>query len=217
MRGFSQIHPFHSGDWRIGKGLDNAYRRYYLAVYAGKRCFIKIGTNDATVRNEYQISIEQQGKPFSFSPEYLAGDPAFAKNTVMIAVAFIDGLKEFEIPDTKELFEDICRQFIVILDTLKNRDIVHGDIHKGNLMMNGSTLILMDYGISMIKSKGNQIDYRARPGTFYSYEGSQRVYDDAYSFVKMVEKSSIPRDLLKSKVFLDIQHRIGENSFKVDA
>ena len=36
-----------------------------------------------------------------------------------------------------------------------------------------------------------RIDYEAHDGTFYVDDGDLRTYDDAYSFVKMLDKSGI--------------------------
>ena len=50
--GLTEITPYNYKEWRIGKGRDKAYRRYYLAKYGQTKCFIKVGINDATVYNE---------------------------------------------------------------------------------------------------------------------------------------------------------------------
>lgn len=207
--------PISFFDWRIGKGKDRAFRRYYLAEFNGKKCFIKIGKNDATVHNEFVTLSKLPVEVCDFSPNLMIGQENFDENTTMLAVEFIEGLQKFTCPTDIEKFNDLCEQFIHILDVLEAQNLVHADIHKGNLMLCEDKLYLLDYGISMFKEQGNNINYVARPGTFYRTVEDSRIYDDAYSFTKLIEALNTEYTCENVKALQNIYNRIDQNSFKV--
>lgn len=212
--GFKNIKPILWRTWRIGRGKDGAYRRYYLGYYQGKRSFVKIGYRDETVKNELEV-LNKQITPISFSPQFLIGSMCFSEKTVMLAVEYIDGLSEFKIPSNKSDFSKICNDFIAILDELRVRGIVHADIHKGNLMVKKNKLYLLDYGISMVVNDGNTIDYNSRPGTFFIQNDHIRTYDDAYSFVETIVNLGASDEFINMCEFEDIKRRVGEFFFQV--
>lgn len=215
LLGIANPKPIHFLDWRIGKGKDHAFRRYYLASYNGKKCFIKIGKNDATVRNEYLTLSKLPKDVIDFSPKILIGKENFDTNTTMLAVEFIEGLEKFTLPKDISTFENLCEQFIHILKVLESQNLVHADIHRGNLMLHNNKLILLDYGISMFKYERNDIDYVARPGTYYRIAEDYRIYDDAYSFTKLIESLQSDFSVETSNMLPLIYQRIDQNSFKV--
>ena len=213
--GLESVKPIMFDQWRIGRGRDGAHRRYYSGSINGTPCFIKVGYKDATVRNELNIMMSQE-KPFIYSPIFLVGDLDFNEETVMLAVQFIPDLQKFAIPESKKGFENLCQSFLSILDDLQMRHIVHADIHKGNLMLQGSKLFLLDYGISMKTDEGNDIDYVSRPGTFYTEKDGVRTYDDAYSFIKTVDEFGIEKSFKDCASYQRIISRIGDYSFQVN-
>ena len=213
--GITDIKPMNFTQWRIGKGKDNAYRRYYTGVFQGTKCFIKIGKNDATVKNELEILRHKEMDKVTFSPKLLVGTDSFAEKTVMLAVEYMDDLKPFHTVNTEADFQEACRQFVNILDGLEKAEIVHGDIHKGNLALCKGNVLLLDYGISKIFNKENAINYLHRPGTFYRETAGTRVYDDAYSFVKMVEKMALPAEYLDNPYMQEIKNRVDKFVFHV--
>lgn len=207
--------PINFMDWRIGKGKDHAYRRYYLAQYNGQKCFVKIGKNDATVHNEYLTLSQIPSGTFDFSPNLLIGKADFDENTTMLAVEFIEGLQKFTCPTEKSTFENLCKQFLHILDVLESQKLVHADVHKGNLMLCDNKLYLLDYGISMFMNQRNDINYVARPGTFYKIVEDGRIYDDAYSFTKLIDEIQTEYSIDNSEALRSIYQRIEKNCFKV--
>lgn len=213
--GITELKPMSYMQWRIGKGKDHAFRRYYTGVFQGTKCFIKIGKNDATVKNELEILSQTGTDGMDFSPRLLIGAGAFAENTAMLAVEYKDDLMPIQTIDTEADFEEVCRQFVDILDGLKKAGIVHGDIHKGNMMLHKGKLLLLDYGISKIGDKPNGINYLHRPGTFYRETMGVRVYDDAYSFLKMVEKMDLPEEYMDNQYIQQIRSRVDRASFSV--
>lgn len=213
--GFKKIKPIAHKEWRIGQGKDNAYRRYYIGEYEERKCFIKIGKNDATVENEYLFGKNLKQVELKFSPRFITGDNFFDDNTTMLAIEYLDGLHKFSAPVSVEKFANLCKQFNDILDELFENNIVHADIHKGNLMTQNEKLVLMDYGISMKKDIGNKIDYKARPGTFYRDNCGKRTYDDAFSFVEMINRLGLPEKYLNVKEYKDIVSKIGRNYINI--
>lgn len=213
--GITELKPINFTQWRIGKGKDNAYRRYYTGVFQGTKCFIKIGKNDATVFNECAILGRMCEEALGFSPRLLLGTDTFAENTAMVALEYIEGLKPLSPIGSKADFEDICKQFVSILSSLEQIEIVHGDIHKGNLMLANGKLILMDYGIAKSPNGENSINYLHRPGTFYRESMGTRVYDDAYSFLKMVENMAIPAEYINNRYMQEIIKRVDKVTFSV--
>ena len=218
LRDFSltKAKPVNFLSWRVGKGKDKAYRRYYLAEYNSMKCFVKVGTNDATVKNEYSLLSQFDMSEIGFSPKYLVGSDIFSHNTTMVAVEYIYGLEKFKIPDDIEAFDMLCASFLEILKTLESNNIVHADVHKGNLMLQDDKLILIDYGISMKKEVGNNIDYVARPGTYFTENNGQRKYDDAYSFIKLLEYLDICDEFKKSGKYNEIKNRVDKFTFCVN-
>lgn len=134
----------------------------------------------------------------------------------MLAVEYIDGLAKFILPGSKEGFSHICTEFLSIMDALEANGIVHADVHKGNLMIKDDRLFLLDYGISKRDGVTNCIDYTARPGTYYKVSGTVRTYDDAYSFIKLVEELDTGCAFVNEEKLLSKKERIGRQCFTVD-
>ena len=213
--GFTEIQPYKKRDWRIGREKDGAFRRYYLGKYNGAIAFIKIGKNDLTVKNELHVMQKYYSILDGIAPKYILGDLFFDDNTVMLAVDFIIGLTNFSIPNDLIDFDNVCKQFYLILKKLHSANIIHADVHKANLMYCGNRLFLLDFGISYSTSMNNEVDYNARPGTYYIQEGNKRTYDDAFSFVKMVESNNCSFDPNKSEFYRLIKEQIGKRTFSV--
>lgn len=213
--GIKEPKPFAFMDWRIGKGKDKAFRRYYLGFFQGQKCFVKIGKNDATVYNEFKTLSRLKANIFSFSPKMLIGKEDFDEQTTMVAVEFIEGLSKFTAPDNVASLQKLCSQALKILSELESNNLVHADIHKGNLMVCNDQLFLLDYGISKFINQDNAINYIARPGTFYRNVEDGRIYDDAYSFTKLIESLSLNFPTENIKELQEIYQRIDKINFKV--
>ena len=216
--GFKKIKPFNTHGWRWGLGIDKAYRRYYKAVFDGKKCFVKVAKNDATIVNEIKINSYLKDKygGCDFTPNLVLTDNNFDKNTVMIALEFVENLETFNIPQNIEEFDYICKSFLDILQKLNDMDIIHADVHKGNLMLKQNKVMLLDFGISKSVNVENTVDYKARPGTFYRINGNTRTYNDAYSFVKMLEKMNVSEEFKKIESYKNIEKRCEDNSMTVE-
>ncbi len=215
--GLRSIKPIKLDEWRWGKGLDKAYRRYYEANYQEKKCFIKVATNDATIVNEIRINsyLKELFSDIDFTTKLILSDEIFCENTAMMAIEFVSDLEKFYIPQDIKEFEKMCIGFTKVLKSLEDVQIIHADIHKGNLMIKNGKLILLDFGISKIKNIENDIDYKARPGTFFRMEGTKRIYNDAYSFIKMLEQMGVHEEYKNLEVYKNIEKKCDINSFMV--
>lgn len=216
--GFVNIKPVNLSGWRWGKGLDKAYRRYYVANYECKKCFVKVAKNDATIINEIQVNsyIKDCCGSVDFTTKLIMCDKNFCEDTAMMAIEFISDLQKFYIPQDVGEFEVLCKSFERILKILEEFQIVHADIHKGNLMIKDGKPVLLDFGISKIKNVENDIDYKARPGTFFRTNDTERTYDDAYSFIKMLEKMNISEEFKNLPTYKSIENLCDVNYFTVN-
>ncbi|MEJ6951741.1 protein kinase domain-containing protein [Natronospora cellulosivora (SeqCode)] len=214
---FEEIKQFRPRTWRYGKGKDKAYRRYYLAKLAGDKCFIKIAENDETVKNEIKMQKYLNSEKFKYTPEYKKADKFFSDTQVMLAISFIEDLHQIKTPTNERSLELICKEFINICDYLFNKQIIHADIHKGNLLQKkDGSLVILDFGISMASSVENTVDYVARPGTFFVENRNIREYDDVYSFLKMLDSVGIDEELKYTAPYKKIVSLLGRYSKKID-
>ena len=215
-KGLSDIKLFNPKTWRRGKGIDKAHRRYYIANYKGHPCFVKIAENDKTLQNEIDVAERIKGNNWTFTPLALLIDTSFLNRRKLLVISYEEGLHR--IPDnvSAEELKSYCASFLQIHNKLVNAKLIHADIHCGNLMLNAQNhLVLLDFGISKFLDNTNNVDYIARPGTFYQKTEKGRIYDDAYSFLCMIEKYSESSKILDSEEYNDIKKRVGQAYFEV--
>ena len=213
--GLTNISPFNYADWRNGKGRDHAFRRYYLAEYDETKVFVKIGIDDATVANEYCVMKHLQDEKLAFVAPMLCGSDKFDLNTTMLAVEFIPDLTRFSISKNRGNFEKMCKQFCTMITELSKCSIIHADIHAGNLMLQNDKIYLLDFGISKVNGIDNGIDYSNRPGTFYRTFVNKRRYDDAYSFIQLVDRLGIVEEWKECEPYKKILAIVDSNYFEV--
>lgn len=223
--GFSNISAFKSKSWRRGTGLDHAHRRYYTADRDGMKCFIKVAENDKTIANEILVSERIKGYNFTFTPTLVCSDKRFLGKKKMLAIEFQEGLHPIAKEDNLGRTADIsgttllqyCEDFLSICKQLESVGLVHADIHKGNIMVDKKGhLCLLDFGISKFIDTESDNDYKARPGTFFQIEGQARIYDDVYSFLKMLGRYPSTTKILDDPTYKEIESRLGMLYFKVD-
>lgn len=222
--GFIDIKPFKTRAWRIGTERDKAHRRYYTATYQGAKCFIKVALNDSTIGNEIAVAEQLKDKDISFISKIIAVDSNFSGNKQLLATTFTPGLHAIS---EESIYNDVqvvssskllvyCKQMIAILQTLEDLKLVHADIHKGNLMLDANdNLILLDFGISKFLDKDNCVEYRYRPGTFYRETEEGRVYDDAYSFIALINRYDACQEIKHTNEYKAICDRIDKVTFTV--
>ena len=222
--GFKDIKPFKTRAWRIGTEKDHAHRRYYTAIHKGTKCFIKVALNDSTIGNEIAVAEQLKDKDISFISKIIVIDSNFSGNKQVLATAFTLGLHPIS---EESVYNDVevvspsklliyCKQMKSILQTLEELKLVHADIHKGNLMLDANdNLILLDFGISKFLDKDNDVQYRYRPGTFYRDTAEGRVYDDAYSFISLINRYDTCQDIKHTDEYKAICDRINKVTFTV--
>lgn len=222
--GFINVRPFKSRTWRLGLEKDRAYRRYYLCCYKGEKCFIKVAQNDSTIGNEIFVAEKLIGRDVPFIPKIISFDKNFDKDKQMLATSFVKGLhpisresvyNDVETVSGNKLIE-YCAQMLNILQSLEALQLVHADIHKGNLVLDDrDRLILLDFGISKFLNVDNNVQYGCRPGTFFKDTACGRVYDDAYSFIKLIGRYDSCKEIVDSLAYKAICERIGKVTFTV--
>lgn len=208
--GFVNVEKFSPDTWRYGRGKDKAFRRYYIAWKRGKKFFIKVATeNDSSVQNEIEIQTILSEKKYRWTPTCIISNKKFYGNKSILVVEYEEGLRRFQLPSSEKEFDLICSEFVEILDALNEIGLVHSDIHAGNLMIDElKNLYVLDFGISRFVDKENGVDYIARPGTFYQKIGNIRRYDDAYSFVCLMERLKLPEQWKSLHYYKEIEKRI---------
>ena len=217
-KGLAGIKIWNFDSWKFDSGLDHSYRRYYVARFRQKRCFVKIAKHDLTVLNE--IYIADQKKQLEFSPNILLTDKGFNEDSFLIVQEYLKGICPLYKTKHYCVFDKWCNEFNNIIDTFLKYNIVHNDVHKGNLVVRkkDNKLFLLDYGISTILPNNLIVDYKARPGTFYrktnKNEFEIRIYDDAYSFVQEIHRLGFEKEWLdKSDAYNEIVKKIGRVTF----
>lgn len=215
--GFVNIKPFNKALWRIGKHTDKVERRYYIGDLFDERCFIKIAKNDLTTQNEIEIYKRLKDINWNFIPKCKFYDSNFeSDDTVLLANEYIDGLRNIDLQESN--IQHICLAFDRILDSMYDVGLVHADIHKGNLMLDkDDNIVLMDFGISCFPSIGNNVDYINRPGTFYRHNNDEiRIYDDAFSFLEMLEKMGIDSDMKKNEYYSIVAKKVDRLTLNIN-
>lgn len=215
--GFSNIEPYKSRTWRRGDELDHAHRRYYSATFSGQPCFIKVAENDKTIQNEIVVANRIKNEKWEFVPTTFLTESNFIEKRKMLAISFETGLHSIPDDISQEDLLRLCAEFLQIHKLLVGARLVHADIHRGNLMLDSNNhLKLLDFGISKFLDADNDVDYVARPGTFYQKTASGRIYDDAYSFLKMIEKLPAHSSIVESQEYKAISDKIGLAQFEVE-
>lgn len=195
-------------------------RRYYIGSINKNDCFIKITNRDSASMNELYVLKKIQKFNCSFIPSVYYMDDSFNKKTLLAtSVCSNNKLESFII--TKTAFDNCCKRILNILNAFYKIGFVHGDIHKGNLLINNKNEItIIDFGIGTFIDDNQEIDYKTHYGTYFLVlkvgEKTIRRYDDAYSFVQTLKSLPIETRWLESKEYLKITKMIGRLYFDVE-
>lgn len=214
--GFHDIKPYKTKSWRRGDELDRAHRRYYIAYYGSEPCFIKIAENDKTIQNEIEVANHIKDLQWSFVPATYLVEPNFMGSRKLLAISYKEGVHSIPDDIAAEELALLCVDFLEIHKSLLRANLVHADIHRGNLVLDANNhLLLLDFGISKFLDSSNNVDYVARPGTFFQVTEWGRIYDDAFSFIKMIERLTAFSKVSQAPELLAVSKRIGMGSFNV--
>lgn len=77
-------------------------------------------------------------------------------------------------------------------------------------------MVLTDFGISKVPgSEIHPIDYRAHDGNYYITRGNIRIYDDAYSLIRMLDACDIPPSYRQTECYQNIRELVGVHQNEV--
>lgn len=215
--GFSGISPFKVQQWYTGDDEEKTIRKYYRAYYGSVKAFIKLTTNDSTRGNEIFVNHYLSENGIRFVPQLIMYDYAYDEDSSVFATEYVDNLSHFHAGDTCIQFEERCQRFLAILYQFDELDIIHGDISAQNLLLGpNEELVLIDFGIGRVpQSEKFDINYVAHDGNHYILNGNTRLYDDAYSFSRMIEELNVSEKYKATDSYQEILNRIGRNYYKI--
>ena len=202
----------------IGWTPYSSTRRFYKGFLNNDKCFIKVTNKSSTTLNEIYVLEKLKEFQFTFVPTTYLVDQNFQKNT-LLAIPYYEHTKIEDVINNVETFDFICKSFINILHSFYEIGFVHGDLHKGNVLVCNNNLIVIDFGISTFISDKQKIDYIKHFGTYFeTYENGNKTirrYDDAFSVVCMIESLNLPSQWLNRDYFKAIKTLVGRIYFEV--
>ena len=209
--------PYQTDRWYIGDDHEGTIRKYYQAVYCGESCFVKLAQNDSTICNEIFVNQYATKHSLAFVPQTLLCDMAYDIDTSLLVTQFRANLRKFTIPEDIVQFERYCMNFLDIHCEMEKYEMVHGDISDSNLLLDDSQqMVLTDFGIGRVTgAEKYMIDYIAHDGNYYINKGNMRIYDDAYSYIQMLEACGIPLNFKEIRAYRCIFERIGTMQYNV--
>lgn len=214
--GITNVRAFHIRQWvrYIDK---NIIRYYYKAKLSGNACFVKI-SGDSTIENEINVNKYLSRCGVDFAPRYLYSGSDFCEGASALVVSYVPGLRSFCLPDDAVLFESLCAEFESIYQRLNSLGIIHGDISSSNLMLDGNNhIVLTDFGIGKVPgAEASGVDYGVHRGTYYIESADTRTYDDAYSFIHMLDDAGIPDSFRQMECYKRIERLAGLHTYSVD-
>ena len=198
---------------RVVRG-EKLVRFYYHAKLNNKPCFVKMAKQDSTLKNEIFINKYLTQCGATFAPRLLISDENYDKDTTMMVFETIVDVREFELPDNEATLESICECFEDIYKFFLEHGIVHGDINESNLLLSqDNQIILLDFGLaSSLESDISSLRDSVQHGYYYQFSANARIYDDAYSFLKMLDDSGVPEAFKKKECYQRIEKLVGVHS-----
>ena len=217
--GLSDISTYQIRRWlRVVRG-EKLIRFYYQAKFKGEPCFIKMAKLDNTIGNEIYINKYLARCGATFVPRLLISDDNYNKDTSMMVLEAISDMREFELPDNESSFESICGDFEDIYKFFLEHGIIHGDINDSNLLLDHDNhIILIDFGLA--KSPGSdtsQLSCSVQRGLYYQSSENTRIYDDAYSFLRMLDDCGIPDAFRQKECYQRIERLVGTHTHSITA
>lgn len=216
--GMSRIEAYNTDRWYIGSPEDATLRKYYRAEYMGRSCFVKLASHDSSSRNEIFVNEHMARGGLDFVPKLLLFDHDFDRDGTLLVTEFLEGIRDFQMAATAEGFASQCAEFLADLKLLRRLGVHHNDISRSNLLLDSQgRLVFSDFGIGYAPGAEKfHIDYRVHDGTFYRDHGHMRRYDDAYSFVRMLEALGLPDEYKATREYASVCAEIDGDPFVVD-
>ena len=216
--GFSDIKTYEVRRWvRIVRDK-KLIRFYYKAQFKGIPCFIKLARMDITMKNEIFVNKYLVECGADFAPQMLISDENYSEDTSMIAFESISDLREFELPADENTFESICEEFEGIFKFFLKHGIIHGDINDSNLTLNRKNhIILIDFGLGKTPdSDTSLLSFSVQRGLYYQSTENTRIYDDAYSFVSMLDDCGISEAFKQKECYKRIKQLVGVHTHSIN-
>ena len=106
---------------------------------------------------------------------------------------------------------DIVEQMKKILDFLKEHKIVHRDVRPHNIILKNNAIILLDFEHCAINGKTDYdtIDLNE------NYSPSERIWDDAFSFKKIIDEYFKNEELKNNEFYKNICDMVGELEYEM--
>ena len=179
--------------------------RYFQTYNANGDCFfIKMKSEESVAHESKSLDyINRRNLDKSrFYPQIIDTNMIFNYNIYKN----INGKKLDKVSFKKDMIEQIK----IILDFFKTHNIVHRDIRPHNIMLDSGNIILLDFEHCVIngESKLNFIDLNK------DYRPSNQVWDDAFSFKKIIDRYSRGKIIKKSTIYLQISNMVGSLQYE---
>lgn len=215
--GFYNIAPYRTDHWYIGDDGSDTQRKYYSALYDDKRCFIKYVANDSTIANEIFVNRYLTKKRIPCVPQTLFATYSDDDNTAILATEWLENISGFYVPESLDAFRAVLSEYLEILRIFSEKDITHNDVSDSNLLVvNGEKLMLTDFGIGHVPGSDRFfIDYVLHDGTYYQQQGMKRIYDDAWSFFRILEDAGIPDAFRQTEEYRRLLSQIGKHTYVI--
>jgi len=213
------IHIYKIRQWRfnIKKKTSKlkSSRVYYSAEYEEKKCFIKIVKNSRVIENEIFINEYMSRCGIQFVPKIFMGDIDFTEDSSVLVTESIPDISGFKLPDDEQIFSQICEEFEHIHSYFHKYDIIHGDMSVFNVFLNHENrLLIIDFGIAW--APGSEIFRINAPriGTYFMLSETHCIYDNAYSFLKILDDCGISLEFKQKECYKRIEKLVGKHTHK---
>lgn len=179
----------------------------YFTVYNtdGDCFFVKIKT-EKSVLYEYELLNYISSKNISkdrFYPEIVETNTADFNYNIY---KNING-KKMSRSSFKISFIDQMRRILVFL---KEHKIIHRDIRPHNILLDRNNIILLDFEHCVINGQSNEdiTDLNKE------YRPSEHVWDDSFSFKKIIDKYSNSKKIKNNESYIYISNMIGDLEYE---
>ena len=203
--GLTDIRVYCVRHWYMGLGEEKLVRLFYKTKLDGTWCFVKLVENDSSIAKEIFINKYITERGIEFVPKLLLSDDN------LLVIEFIQGMKKFKLPDDEKAFENMCADFKNIHACFKKFDIIHGDISASNVLLDkDNKIVLIDFGVGWVP--GSEVfpsNHVIHHGTYYVESDNIRIYDNAFSFLRVLDYYKIPAKFKQMKCYKEIEQLVG--------
>lgn len=214
---FRDICCYRTDRWYIGDDGTQTLRKYYSAIFDDTRCFVKVVENDSTIDNEIFVNRYMTERGIACVPQTVFASRPGADGKAILATTWLDDPKSFYLPPDLALFRRFVSEYLEILRIFRENQISHNDVSESNLVVvGGGRLMLTDFGIGSVPgSEYFGIDYVVHDGTYYRQNGEVRIYDDAWSFVKILDDAGITDEQKQTNEYRELLAQMGKRTHVV--